>query len=153
MGPVKGTGFRVLCLPLMANVNQKGVIGLVKVTADLVTRGFEVFTPISDACPVDLIAANDAMTLRRIQVKYREPSARDHVLFVSLDSVVNGRRVPINLSLLDGWAIYCPQTEKVYYVRRDAVSLRSIRLCLQDSRQRRQGRLATDFMDPASLWF
>jgi hypothetical protein len=137
------------------SVNQKGVIGLVKVTADLVSKQYEVFTPTSDSSPVDLIAADDGMNLKLVQVKYREPERRKgrgaQVLVVSLDSVVNGRRVPVDVSRIDVWAIYCPQTERVYYVKRSEVVGRSIRICLDNFKGRRN-RLAQEFVDPARLW-
>lgn len=132
-------------------VNQKGVIGLVKVVADLVSNQYEVFTPTSDASPVDLVVADSSMNLRRIQVKYREPTEDAKVLVVSLDSVVNGRRVPVNLSLIDVWAIYCPQTEQVYYIKRSELDGRYIRLCLHDYKGRRK-QLAQEFVDPSRLW-
>lgn len=138
-------------------VNQKGVIGLVKVTADLVVRQYEVFIPTSDASPVDMVVADNAMVLRRLQVKYREPvsvkgSRSDtRVLMVDLDSIVNGRRVPVDTTKIDGWGIYCPQSEKIYYIRTDEVTGRSIRLCLNDFKDRK-ARLADDFLEPARLW-
>jgi hypothetical protein len=95
------------------NVNSKGAIGLVKVIADLVVNQYEVFTPLSDASPVDLVAANNEMHLRRLQVKYREPED-DRALVVSLDSIVNGKRVPVNLNNIDAWAIYCPTLEEIF---------------------------------------
>lgn len=135
----------------MLTVNQKGVIGLVKVTADLVSRQYEVFTPTSDASPVDLILADGAMNLRRVQVKYREPCEGNKILFVSLDSVVNGQRVPVDLSRIDSWAIYCPTTGEVYYVRREEIQGRGIRICLRDFKGRKN-RLAAEFTDPSRLW-
>jgi hypothetical protein len=128
------------------NVNQKGVIGLVKVMADLVANQYDIFTPTSGACPIDLIVANASMELRRMQVKYREAD-KQNALFVSLDSVVNGRRVPVDVSRVDCWGIYCPQTNEVYYVLREEIPKRSIRLCLGDFKGRR-GLLAQNFMDP-----
>lgn len=140
---------------MILNVNQKGVIGLAKVTADLVCRQYEVFIPTSDACPIDLIVADGAMRLKRVQVKYREPTEErgtaPKVLSVSLDSVVNGRRIPVDTSQVDVWAIYCPQTDDVYYVLREEVSKKSIRLCLEDAKGRRN-RLASEYRDPARIF-
>lgn len=132
------------------NVNQKGVVGLVKVMSDLVSKQYEVFTPTSDFSPVDLVVASSAMELRRMQVKYREPD-KQNALFVSLDSVVNGHRVPVDLSKIDCWAIYCPQTDEVYYVLREEIRKRSIRLCMKDF-PGRKNRLVNEFTDPARLW-
>lgn len=133
------------------NVNHKGVIGLVQVTSHLVTSGYDVFTPVSDYSPVDLIAANKEMALRKIQVKYREPTDDGRILFVSLDSVVNGKRIPVNLNLIDAVAIYCPADGKSYYIRTNEITGRSIRMCLEDFKGRKN-RLAQDFLDPQRLW-
>ena len=38
------------------NVNEKGNIGLIKVIADLYSKGYHCFTPFDDHCAVDLIA-------------------------------------------------------------------------------------------------
>jgi hypothetical protein len=138
-------------------VNQKGVIGLVRVMADLVTRRYEVFTPTSDASPVDLILANSTMSLRRLQVKYRELHQRPRmradtkVLTVDLASIVNGKRIPIDRSKIDGLGIYCPYSDQVYYVRTDEVSGVMIRICLSDF-PGRKNRLASEFLDPERLW-
>lgn len=105
----------------------------------------------SGVSPVDLIAATEKLALRRLQVKYRKPIDESSALFVFLDSDVNCRRVPINLSLIDGWAIYCPDSKHLYYVRRDEVTGRGIRLCPKEH-SRRAKRLAADFLNPARCW-
>lgn len=117
----------VYCLSVTETVNGKGVIGLVKVTADLVTKGYEVFSPISDHSPVDLVAGDSSMRLSRVQVKYRKIDSRG-LICVSLDSVVNGKRVPVDTSKIDCWAIHCPNLETIYYVRRSDMARRGIRI-------------------------
>jgi hypothetical protein len=129
-------------VPLL-NVNRKGVIGLVKVTADLISRGYEVFTPTSDFSPVDVVVAEPVLwSLRRLQVKYRK-IGRDGGAHVSLDSVVNGRRVPVDTSRIDGWAVYCPEPEFIAYVRADEVAGRGFRVVPGD---------AASLVDPQRLW-
>lgn len=141
-----------LTLSAKMNVNQKGVVGLVKVISDLVSRGYEVFTPISDFCPVDIIVADSKMNLRRIQVKYREHDNRNkNAIVVQLDSIVNGKRVPVDVSLIDGWAIYFPETNEIYYVPKSEVQGRSIWLCIREYKLRRN-KLASKFLDPDRIF-
>lgn len=96
------------------NVNEKGHLGLVCVIRDLVTRGYEVFLPQHDYSAVDLIALDSKGAPRRLQVKYRE--ARNDTVSVQLYSVVNGKRIPIDRTKIDGWAVYVPGWEQIAYV-------------------------------------
>ncbi len=97
------------------NTNEKGAVGLVRVMSDLIERGYEVFTPTTDFSPVDLVAATKSMCLRRVQVKYRSLNESGSMV-VELSTTINGYKTPIDVSKIDGWAIFCPDTGKVYYV-------------------------------------
>jgi hypothetical protein len=100
------------------NVNEKGVIGLIEVIRDLTKKGYECFTPIHDYSAVDLIAIKGCDTYR-LQVKYRTLS-RGSIL-VDLFSKVNGKSVPIDCNVIDGWAVYCPEVDSVVYVSKHEV--------------------------------
>ena len=102
------------------NVNQKGSIGLIEVIRDLSKKGFECFTPIHDYSAVDLIAMRD-YKMYRLQVKYREEFR--NAIEVHFRSMVNGKSVDIDLSAIDGWAIYCPGVDSVVYVSKSDVDL------------------------------
>lgn len=97
----------------MPTVNDKGSIGVAKAISDLLGQAYYVFLPFDGSSPVDLVVANAAMVLRRVQVKYR--IIEWNMLRIPLSSVTNGNRKPIDLSKLDGWAVYCPDTDKMYY--------------------------------------
>lgn len=132
-------------------VNQKGCIGLTKVMADLSLNEYEVFLPVGDHGPIDLIAADQQMNLKRIQVKYRESIDKGKAIFVSLDSVVNGKRVASDISKIDCWAIYNPDTDLVCYYRKDELTSKGIRVCLWDF-PNRKNKLITELINPKRIW-
>ena len=102
------------------NVNQKGSLGLIEVIRDLSKKGFECFTPIHDYSAVDLIAMRD-YKMYRLQVKYREEYRG--TIEVHFRSMVNGKSVGIDFDAIDGWAIYCPEIDKIVYVSKSDVDL------------------------------
>ena len=98
------------------NVNEKGNIGLIKVIADLYSKGYHCFTPFDDHNPVDLISMDNYGQVRRLQVKYRSLSEKRNHYELSARSVVNGKSIPLDRSLIDGWAVYLSDSDKVVYI-------------------------------------
>lgn len=98
------------------NVNEKGNIGLIKVIADLYSKGYHCFTPFDDHCPVDLIALDKAGKISRIQVKFRSLSEKRQHYEISATSVVNGKAKPIDRDLIDCWAVYLSNIDTVVYL-------------------------------------
>ena len=88
------------------------------VLADLIRRGYHVSVPFSGHSPYDLIFADEWHRLYRLQVKYR--TAKNGRIEVPLRSVhtnsKGAKMKPTNLTFLDGFAIYCPNTDEIYYV-------------------------------------
>lgn len=103
------------------NVNEKGAMGLIEVIRDLTKKGYECFTPIHDYSRVDLIALDINKNPLRLQVKYRTRFRNN--IEIGFHTVVNGKKVPIDLSAIDGWAVYCPEIDKVVYVSKHEVDL------------------------------
>ena len=97
------------------NTNKKGDIGLANVIADVTNKGYFLFLPFSDTTSVDLIIADEGMKLNRIQIKYVSVDKKGG-LRIPTCTVVNGKKVPVDLTQIDVWAIYCPDTKKIYYV-------------------------------------
>lgn len=93
------------------NVNQKGVRGLIKVIDNLQDLGMYCFPAFDDHSPVDLIALSTNGTTYRLQVKYRGSDTT-----LSTTSVVNGKKVPIDRNLIDGWAVYLSEENRVVYI-------------------------------------
>ena len=143
----------------------KGTRAEAIVLADLIKHGYHVLTPFSGHAPYDLVAADERHRLSRIQVKFRR--AKDGVLSVPLRRHhINSKGIvskPIERDHLDGFAIYCPDNEKIYYVPMQA--LRGVRTSLSlrlnparpvrgsvKGKRRRQSRMAEDFRDPSVLF-
>ena len=103
------------------NVNEKGAIGLIEVIRDLTKKGYECFTPFHDYSEVDLIAMDSNYKTVRIQVKYR--STYRGVIEVGFRTTSMGKHTPINFDAIDGWAVYCPEIEKVVYISKSEVDL------------------------------
>ena len=97
------------------NTNEKGNRGLGNVIADVINKGYFIFLPLTDTTIVDVIIADNKMNLFKTQVKYSSVNKKG-VIKVSTSNVVDRKRVPVNISLIDLWAIYCPETNNVYYV-------------------------------------
>lgn len=97
------------------NVNHKGHIGQLKVSLTLAQNGYHVFVPMNDYCPIDLIAISPNGKTIRLQVKYRTKHTNGSYI-VKLASVVQGKIIPIDRSLIDGWAVYCAEIDKILFV-------------------------------------
>lgn len=100
------------------NVNQKGVKGLIKVLDDVSEKGWYAFPAFDDHSPVDIVVMSKEGALFRLQVKYREPMSNKIMERYELHarSMVNGKAVPIDRSLIDGWAVYMQGRKSVKYI-------------------------------------
>lgn len=96
------------------NVNEKGLTGLIEVIRDLTRKGYECFTPFNDFSAVDLIIMNKEYQTIRLQVKYRAFDKSEQIQ-LELFSIVNGKKIPINRSAIDAYAIYIPDVDCVCY--------------------------------------
>lgn len=95
-----------------------GDIGLTKVIADLTMKGIKVALPISEHLPFDLIAIKDGK-LSRVSVKYRKLNSKNsiEVPMRTISNNAQGYKVKVvDLQEVDAFAIYCPDTDRVYYV-------------------------------------
>jgi hypothetical protein len=103
------------------HTKDKGDLGVAKVHADLVSKGFTVLFPATEHAPFDLVAYADGK-FHRLQVKYR--SARSGAVIVKFRSMWADRHgthtTPTDKSAIDTVGIYCPETDQCYYVRPDA---------------------------------
>ena len=137
------------------NTNEKGHIGLLKVMNDLALKGYECFTPVHDYSAIDLIVLNKDYIPVRLQVKYR--AANNNVIEVPMSSVVNGKKIPINRTAIDGWAIYVSDIDKVLYISSTYAVDRNyigIRLAKGKSNMSRKDPIPmwTNFLDEKELW-
>lgn len=113
------------------NTNEKGNIGLIKVIADLYSKGFYCFTPFDDYSPVDLIALSATGKTYRLQIKYRSPEKYDRYE-LSARSIVNGKSTPIDRTMIDSWAVYLSDIDAVVYFPVDLMEGKSCHYIKRD---------------------
>ena len=102
------------------HTKDKGDIGLTKVIADLVEKGFSVSLPIHEHLPYDLIVDFNCK-LSRIQIKYRKNSKnKKSKTFSCATNHVgsNGKSVEKKYTKTDFdlYAIYSPELNLCYYI-------------------------------------
>jgi hypothetical protein len=97
---------------------DKGDLGVAKAHADIVGKGFTVLFPMTEHAPFDLVAYQNG-DFYRLQVKYR--SARSGAIKVQFRSMWADRHgthtTPMDKDAIDFVCIYCPDTDRCYYVR------------------------------------
>ena len=100
------------------HTKDKGDKGTGNVIADLLSKGIQVCLPLSEHLPFDLIAVKPNGDLMRVSVKYRTlTKGKVFVSFSSSYSDSNGiHRKPVDKTLIDLLAIYCPESKEVYYI-------------------------------------
>lgn len=101
------------------HTKDKGDKGVGKVIADLLVKETHVCLPISEHLPFDLIAVRKNGELLRVSVKYRAAvNGKIQVPFSSCYADSNGSHTKkVDKNLIDLMAIYCPDTDKVYYIK------------------------------------
>lgn len=99
------------------HTKDKGDIGTAQVISDLSFKGISICLPLSEHLPFDLVGVKNNGDLLRISVKYRTVvKGRIEVPFKSSYSDSRGVHVKkISKDFIDIVAIYCPDTNKVYY--------------------------------------
>lgn len=102
------------------NVNQKGVKGLIRVIDDLQDKNYYVFPAFDDHSPIDLVAVDKKGQTFRLQIKYRElmKDKKSQRYELSAKSVVNGKVVPVNTDMIDGWAMFLANHNRVVYINK-----------------------------------
>lgn len=99
------------------HTKNKGDIGLLKVQCACAEQGYTVLLPLTEHATYDLVIEKDGL-FKRVQAKYRKKSKRGtlDVSFKSSWSDKNGlHHVPVDKSSVDIYAVYCPDTDKVYF--------------------------------------
>lgn len=135
------------------HAKDKGDLGVYKVIADLGRHDIHSCIPVSEHLPFDLVAVSRDGDLRKVQVKYRSLSKIGNIVidFTSNYSDKKGvHKKLVDLSSFDCYALYCPQTDKVYYVRNDEIAP-SIQRCFTirieppRNKQRQRVNLASEY--------
>ena len=109
------------------NVNEKGTLGLIKVLESVTMLGWYAFPAFDDHSPVDILIMSKTGKVLRLQIKYRTRMSRVEVERYELaaKSIVNGKLVPIDRSLIDGWAVYMADRNEVKFVPISAMENKS----------------------------
>jgi hypothetical protein len=137
------------------HTKNKGDLGLVQAMADLTAKGWAILVPLTEHEAFDLVAYRDGRFLR-VQVKYR--AAVNGVVPVPMKTCWTDRR-GIHTSLIDRNAIdlfcvYCPDTERCYYLDPAAITGNSLylRLAATKNNMAKGIRWARDFTEiPATV--
>lgn len=106
------------------HTKEKADMAVAAVIADAAKRGIKVCLPLTEHLPFDLVFVNSNCLLRRVQVRY---ASRKHeriaVRLRSCYSWSGGCRTrTLDRTKIDGFAIYCPDTDQTYYLRTDEIA-------------------------------
>lgn len=144
----------------MAHVTKdKGDLAVAKAIAHLLEHDIRVCMPLSEHLPFDFVAIMpDMTTLRRVQVKYRTPE-REGILEIRFrGTYYDSKRIyakPVKLEQIDCYAAYCPENDRLYYLRVDEIpqgsKLVTLRFKPAKNNQRRGVWDASEFTDPRRI--
>jgi hypothetical protein len=105
------------------NTNQKGSVAETFAMYKFQSHGFSCYKPIHDYSPIDLLVTKDLSEILRVQVKYLK--LQNGKIGIPTDSVVNGKRVPNDLSKIDIWACFIPEYNNMIFVKKgDPLNIR-----------------------------
>lgn len=102
---------------MLHHTKTKGDQGVGFVIANLLSNGIQVALPLSEHLPFDLIGIYPDGNLKKISVKYRKAkNGKIEINFRSIYSDKKGLHIKeLNKSTVDMFAVYCPDTQTVYY--------------------------------------
>jgi hypothetical protein len=99
------------------HTKNKGDLGVLKVKVDLYQQGFLILIPETEHSPFDLVIYQNGI-FRTVQVKFRNLT-KSGVLEIPFRSCYSTSRgvitKSVDKSLIDIYAVYCPQTDECYY--------------------------------------
>jgi hypothetical protein len=100
------------------NTLRRGALGEIAVAHDLMEHGLDIFMPIHQHSPFDLIAVDDQYRTMRVQVRHR--GADNGLISVALHTIhTNSAGVqvkPMKMDAIDCLAVYCPTNRRCYYL-------------------------------------
>jgi hypothetical protein len=135
----------------MSSTSKKGVKGLVNVMADLTNKEYFPFLPISDINIIDLVVANQELDLKKMQIKYR--SINKGKIEIPTESVVNGKKVKLDVSKVDLWAVYCPDNKQVYYISsKELIGKTALTLRVECKQRQKTIHYAEEYLDIEKAW-
>ena len=128
--------------------SEKGDIGELVVAADLISKGFNVFTPISSTSPFDLLVFKDGKYYR-VQVKYRKINDNGSLnVSMTRHSISHSKIKEVENTFVDVMVIYCPCTRECYYIDSKEFNLHiSLRVIEPRNKQTKGIRYSKDYLE------
>ena len=111
------------------HTKNKGDLGIYKAQLDLYSKGFSIFTSLSEHEPFDIVAYKNKK-FKRIQVKYRS-AKNEKIILQFKTSWADKKGNHINYydkNEIDLFCIYCPNTDECYYINPLETNEKSITL-------------------------
>ncbi|MCL4253229.1 MAG: hypothetical protein KJ043_05560 [Anaerolineae bacterium] len=138
---------------------DKGDLAVLMALADLRRHGIITCLPISEHLPFDMVAVMPDMTmLVRLQVKYRKTNTVGTIHLPFRSNYYDSKKIyskHVDLSHLDSYAVYSPETNQVYYIRIDELleDAKAITLRLNPPKNHQKTRIwyAENFINPMRL--
>lgn len=140
------------------HTKDKGDQGLGFVIASLLSNNIQVALPVSEHLPFDLIAISKSGALKKISVKYRAlEKGKGRIQFTAVSSWSNSKgchKRKLEKGVVDGYAIYCPDTKRCYFVRENQFDGNTLTLRVHYSEGMRKSAvlLADKHEDPHILF-
>lgn len=142
------------------DTKDKGDLGIAMVIAALAKKNIKVALPMCEHLPFDLIGISEQGKLSRISIKYR--TAVDGLIEVPIRTISSnsqGYKVKYaDLNDIDGFAVYCPTTDQVYFINSERLkgftSGMILRIQEEDKFKKRRHLInwANDFLNPDVLF-
>lgn len=130
------------------HTKNKGDLGVLKAQLDLYEKGYLILTPHTEHESFDLVAYKDGV-FKRVQVKYR--AAKNNVIIASFRTTWADRNGAhsknYDKSQFDLMCIYCPDTDKCYYVNPNTCEkCFNLRLTKPKNNQKEKIHMAEDYL-------
>lgn len=131
---------------------EKGDLGVMEIMLDLTKKGYKIFTTISEHLPFDFAAFKDNK-FYKIQAKYRSLTEEGCVpvpLRTSWSDKNGTHNQFYDKNDIDFIAVYCPETDKCYYVHIKNFSNSSeilLRVNKPKNNQKKGVRMADDYLE------
>jgi len=132
------------------HTKAKADVGLAKVIADLVDKGYTPCIPLSEHQPYDLLAVLDNGSVFKLQVKYAslKSSGKIDINFRTSWADKHGTHIRhYKKEDFDYYAVYCPEKDKVVYVPNADNSPKTIRFEKPANNQSKYVKWAAAYLD------
>ncbi len=143
--------------PARHHTKDKGDVGVACVIADLMKQGIEVALPISEHLPFDLLVISPDGEMARISVKFRTMTAVGTVSIRARSCWADRHGTHVRRHTTgeyDALAVYCPDTDRCYYVPAADLLIRQTTLRILETRngQKLGVRMADHVTDPRRVF-